>query len=108
MPSPSGGSTLMTSAPKSAIIVAAHGPAMKLATSRTLMPSSNRVIGPPAAQSTTPFTTRAPMVSDPGGEGGTLRGCPFNQNREGGTLRGCPFNQNREGEPCEGAPSIKQ
>src|SRR6185295_6657684 len=38
--SPVGGSTLMTSAPKSAIIVVETGPAMKLAASMTLMPAS--------------------------------------------------------------------
>src|SRR5688572_3488055 len=38
--SPVGGSTLMTSAPKSAITVAATGPAMKFAASMTRMPAS--------------------------------------------------------------------
>src|SRR5687768_18541662 len=38
--SPVGGSTLMTSAPKSAITVAATGPAMKFAASITRMPAS--------------------------------------------------------------------
>src|SRR3954471_13407699 len=38
--SPVGGSTLMTSAPKSAMTVVDTGPAMKLAASITLMPAS--------------------------------------------------------------------
>ena len=41
--SPSGGSTLMTSAPRSASIIAHHGPAMALVRSRILMSAS----GPP-------------------------------------------------------------
>jgi hypothetical protein len=31
-----------------------------------------------------------PAVVTTGGEGGTLRGFPFNDKREGGTLRGSP------------------
>ena len=38
--SPSAGSILITSAPKSDMIVAAEGPAMKLAASITLIPSN--------------------------------------------------------------------
>src|SRR5215471_4276608 len=42
--SPLGGSTLMTSAPKSAMMVVDTGPAMKLAASITRMPSRRRVM----------------------------------------------------------------
>src|SRR5438477_12519070 len=42
--SPVGGSTLITSAPKSAMTVVETGPAMKFAASRTRMPSTSRLI----------------------------------------------------------------
>src|SRR6266851_3532521 len=42
---PSGFSTLMTTAPRSASNIPAYGPAMKLATSRTRMPCSAPAMG---------------------------------------------------------------
>src|SRR5215472_13142341 len=64
--SPPGGSILMTSAPKSAMSVAAAGPATQLAVSRTMMPSRRRetwVSGPGCSGSLARITRPASALA---------------------------------------------
>src|SRR5262245_47999755 len=65
--SPSGGSTLITSAPKSAITVAAAGPAMNDATSSTRRPANGSA--PALWVSTTVPPTQKTGIRDQGSKG---------------------------------------